>query len=132
HATTLAFTTFVLFQLFNLLNVRSEGRSALNRQVFTNYRLWLTVTLVIGLQVAIVNLPLLRGLFHTVPLTLVEWATAAALASSLVILDEVRKLIGRAWFRSRHERRRALTARAARSDLLPPADGLHGGHAGVP
>jgi P-type Ca2+ transporter type 2C len=36
HAATLAFTTFVLFQLFNLINVRSESRSAFRRHVFTN------------------------------------------------------------------------------------------------
>ena len=101
HAATLAFTTFVLFQTFNLLNVRSEGRSALNRQMFTNYRLWLAVLLVVGLQTAVVNLAPLRDLFDTVPLTLGEWAMAAAVASSLVVLDEVRKLLGRVWSRAR-------------------------------
>ena len=50
HAATLGFTTFVLYQLFNLLNVRSEGRSAFNRQIFTNYRLWVAVALVAGMQ----------------------------------------------------------------------------------
>ena len=95
HAATLAFTTFVFFQLFNLLNVRAEGRSAFHRSSFTNYRLWLTVALVIGLQVAVVTWAPLRGLFDTVPLALEEWAMAAAVASTLVLLDELRKLAGR-------------------------------------
>ncbi len=96
HAATLAFTTFVLFQLFNLLNVRFEARSAFNRQMFTNYRLWLAVALVAGLQIAVVNWPPLRSLFDTVPLTLAEWGLAVAFASTLVVLEEVRKLGGRA------------------------------------
>ena len=96
HAATLAFTTFVLFQLFNLLNVRSEGRSAFNRQLFTNYRLWLAVALVAGLQVAVVTWAPLRALFDTVPLSLEEWGMAVAFASTLVVLDELRKLSGRA------------------------------------
>ncbi len=101
HAATLAFTTFVLLQLFNLLNVRSENRSAFRRHVFTNYRLWLAVALVIGLQVAVVTWSPLRGLFDTVPLTLEQWMTAAAFASTLVLLDELRKLAARALSRWR-------------------------------
>jgi Ca2+-transporting ATPase len=92
HAATLAFTTFVLFQLFNLLNVRSEGRSAFNRQLFTNHRLWVAVALVVAMQIGIVNWSALRGLFATVPLSLEEWGLAVAFASTLVVLDEARKL----------------------------------------
>ncbi len=107
HATTLAFTTFVLFQLFNLLNVRSERRSAFNRQIFTNYRLWLAAATVVAVQVAVVTWAPLRDLFHTVPLTPGEWAMAAGVASTLVILDELRKLIGRA--RARLPSRREIS-----------------------
>lgn len=114
HAATLAFTTFVLFQLFNLLNVRSEGRSAFNRQLFTNYRLWLAVALVAALQVAVVTWAPLRSLFDTVPLSLEEWGIAAAFASTLVVLDELRKLAGRllSWVAARpaNPKRRQATA----------------------
>lgn len=110
HAATLAFTTFVLYQLFNLLNARSEGRSAFNRQILTNYRLWLAVALVAGLQVAVVNWAPLRGLFDTVPLSLKEWGMAVAFASTLVAFDELRKLIGRALSRVAPLRRRHATA----------------------
>jgi P-type Ca2+ transporter type 2C len=34
RALTLAFTTFVLFQFFNVFNARSENGSALNARVF--------------------------------------------------------------------------------------------------
>jgi Ca2+-transporting ATPase len=95
HAATLAFTTFVLFQLFNLLNVRAEGRTVLNRQILANRHLWLAVALVAALQVAVVTWSPLRRLFDTVPLSPREWGLALAFASTLVVLDELRKLAAR-------------------------------------
>lgn len=95
HAATLAFTAFVLYQIFNLLNVRSEGRSAFNRQLFANYRLWVAVGVVLAMQVTLVNWAPLRRVFETVPLSLTEWGVAALFASLLVVLDEVRKLAAR-------------------------------------
>lgn len=109
HAATLAFTTFVLFQLFNLLNVRTEPRSVFSRQTFTNARLWLALAVVAGLQVAIVTWGPLRRLFDTVPLSASEWGLAAAFASSLVAVEELRKLGARAL-----ARRRASTGHATR------------------
>ena len=41
HARTVAFTTLVLFQLFNVFNCRSQRQSALNGQFFQNGWLWL-------------------------------------------------------------------------------------------
>ena len=40
RAMTLAFTTFVLFQFFNIFNARAEHRSAFNRQFFANGKLY--------------------------------------------------------------------------------------------
>jgi Ca2+-transporting ATPase len=114
HAATLAFTTFVLFQLFNLLNVRTEPRSVFSRQTFTNARLWLALVVVAGLQVAIVTWGPLRRLFDTVPLSASEWGLAAAFASSLVAIEELRKLGARALARRRssagHAKRRPVPA----------------------
>ncbi|MFM7490822.1 MAG: HAD-IC family P-type ATPase, partial [Actinomycetota bacterium] len=39
-AGTMAFNTFVLFQFFNILNVRSDRNSVFRRQTFTNWQLW--------------------------------------------------------------------------------------------
>lgn len=120
HAATLGFTTFVLFQLFNLLNVRAEGRTALNRQLFTNRYLWLAVALVAALQVAVVTWVPLRRLFDTVPLSLREWGLAVAFASTLVVLDELRKLALRGLSRLTPRRRRqpavARTSRRPRKN----------------
>jgi Ca2+-transporting ATPase len=40
QAPTLAFTTFVLFQFFNVFNARAETGSAFNRHFFANRMLW--------------------------------------------------------------------------------------------
>ncbi len=43
RATTLAFTTFVLFQFFNVFNARAETGSAFTRHFFSNRPLWLAL-----------------------------------------------------------------------------------------
>jgi Ca2+-transporting ATPase len=47
---TLAFTTFVLFQFFNIFNARTEHGSAFNAQFFSNGKLWLALFAVVALQ----------------------------------------------------------------------------------
>ncbi len=91
-AMTLAFTVFVLFQFFNIFNARAEQRSAFNRQFFANGKLWLALLGVIGLQIVAVHWEPAQTIFSTVDLTVFEWLVAAAVASSVLLLDEVRKL----------------------------------------
>ena len=60
-ATTLAFTTFVFYQVFNLLNVRSDTNSAFSRQTFANGAIWVSLAVVIVLQVLVVHLDVMRA-----------------------------------------------------------------------
>jgi Ca2+-transporting ATPase len=91
QAGTLAFTTFVLFQVFNLLNVRSREASVVSRHTFTNRALWISVAGILGLQVAVVYLPVLQDFFETTTLSGQQWAVAVAVASSVLWVEEVRK-----------------------------------------
>jgi Ca2+-transporting ATPase len=91
-ASTLAFTTFVLFQFFNIFNARFEHGSAFNRQFFGNSRLWLALAVVVGLQIVVVNWGPAQAIFDTVDLTLTEWGIATLVASSTLLFEEVRKL----------------------------------------
>ena len=50
YALTLAFTTFVLFQFFNVFNARAEHGTAFNANFFKNGKLWLTLASVVALQ----------------------------------------------------------------------------------
>jgi len=95
HAQTMAFTTLVLFQLFNTFNCRSEDHSALH-QPFGNRWLWLALAVSASLQVAVVHVPFLQRPFRTVPLTLGDWVLCVAAASSVVWIVELEKLVLRA------------------------------------
>jgi len=91
-AHTMAFTTFVLFQAFNVFNARVSEGSAFNRNFFRNGKLWIAIVGVLILQALVVHLPPAQKLFHTAALSLEQWLIAAAIASSVLLLDEARKL----------------------------------------
>jgi Ca2+-transporting ATPase len=102
YALTLAFTTFVLFQLFNVFNARVEHVSAFNRQFFSNAKLWAALAVVLGLQVLVVHWAPAQALFHTTGLSARDWALAVAVASSILLLDESRKLLRKLFRGPRH------------------------------
>jgi len=95
HALTLAFTTFVLFQFFNVFNARAEHGSAFNRQFFANGKLWAALAAVVTLQVLVVHWGPAQAVFGTTALTAADWGMAFAVAASVLLLDELRKLLSR-------------------------------------
>jgi Ca2+-transporting ATPase len=102
-AMTLAFTTFVLFQFFNIFNARAEHGSAFNAQLFSNGKLWLALFAVIALQVVAVHWEPAQAIFDTVDLTQGEWLAATGVASSTLFLEEARKLLLRLFKRNTSE-----------------------------
>lgn len=92
---TLAFTTFVLFQTFNLLNVRSREKSVFSRHTFTNRAPWISLGAILVLQVVVVYVPFLQDFFSTTAIPAVHWALAVAIASAVLWLEEVRKVVSR-------------------------------------
>ena len=92
-AMTLAFTTFVLFQFFNIFNARAEHGSAFNRQFFANGKLWLALASVVLLQIVAVHWAPAQVIFDTVDLSLNEWLLATVVASSVLLIEELRKLL---------------------------------------
>ncbi|QOZ06697.1 HAD-IC family P-type ATPase [Bradyrhizobium sp. CCBAU 51765] len=95
RALTLAFTTFVLFQFFNAFNARVEEGTAFNRRIFDNPMLWVSLCGVLGLQIIVVNWEPAQKLFNVTNLSLFDWLLAACVASSVLLLEEARKLGGR-------------------------------------
>lgn len=95
RALTLAFTTFVLFQFFNVFNARVERGTAFNRHFFENRMLWASLAGVVALQAVAVHWPPAQSVFGTTALTSREWAIAAGVASLILLLEEGRKLIAR-------------------------------------
>ncbi len=95
HAQTMAFTTLVLYQLFNALNSRFEERSAFHRPL-ANRWLWLAILLSVALQVAVVQVPFLQRAFRTAPLAPGDWLLCVAVASTVLWVVELKKLVTRA------------------------------------
>ena len=104
YAVTLAFTTFVLFQFFNIFNARAEHGSAFNRQFFRNGKLWLALAAVVVLQIVVVHWGPAQAIFDTVSLTPQDWALSAAIASSTLLVEEARKRVARWIFGGRPDR----------------------------
>ncbi|WP_241989146.1 cation-translocating P-type ATPase [Cryobacterium serini] len=100
-ASTLAFTTFVFYQVFNLLNVRSDTHSVFSIQTLTNRSIWVALVAVIILQVCVVQLEVLQGLFDTTGLTAPQWGMAVLVGSSALWVEEIGKAIVRALDRRR-------------------------------
>jgi Ca2+-transporting ATPase len=91
YARTMAFTTLVLFQLFNAPNARSDERSAFHR-LFRNPWLRGALVLSLALQILVVYAPFLQPAFGTVSLNLGDWLVCVAVASSVLWLRELSKL----------------------------------------
>ena len=91
----MAFTTLVMYQLFNVFNARSDERSAFS-EMFTNKWLWFAVALSLLMQIAVVHVPFLQTAFSTTSLSFENWLTCAAVASSVIFAREIFKLFVRA------------------------------------
>ena len=90
YAQTMAFSTLMFFQMFNVLNCRSEFSSLFKIGVFSNMRLWGAIIVSLLLQALVINTPLSR-FFSTVPLSMMDWLTVILVASSVFIIVEIYK-----------------------------------------
>ena len=94
RAQTMAFTTLVLFQLFNVFNARSDEASAFH-QLFHNKWLWSAVTVSVSLQIAVIYVPVLQVAFSTQALTFGEWMQCTVVASCVLWFRDASKYVGR-------------------------------------
>jgi Ca2+-transporting ATPase len=92
HARTMAFTTLMLFQLFDVYNCRSRRRSAFDG-LFENK--WLIVAVAFSLltHVLVIYVPVLQAAFHTVPLSASDWLVATGIGATLLIGMELAKVV---------------------------------------
>ncbi len=94
-AQTMAFTTLMLFQMFNVLNQRSEHASLFAVGMFKNIWLWAAIIVSIGLQFAVIEIPFLQHLFGTVHLAAKDWLIAIGVSASVLVFGEIVKLLKR-------------------------------------
>ena len=118
YAQTMAFTTLMLFQMFNVLNARSDERSAFVH-LFTNHWLWTALGVSLLLQVVVLYTPFLQRAFGTVSLSAQDWVFCAAIASSVLWLREINKLVGRVAESTRRVRPRLQLTRRGTQGRSP-------------
>jgi P-type Ca2+ transporter type 2C len=109
-AATMAFTTFVFYQAFNLLNVRHDTRSAFSRETLHNHTAYIATAAVIVLLVSVVEMGALQEFFTTTDLTSGQWLICAAVGSTILWAGELVKIVIRA--RQRRSRREGYDATA--------------------
>jgi Ca2+-transporting ATPase len=95
HAQTMAFTTLMMFQLFNVFNARSDTATAF-RGLFANMWLWAAIGMSLALHAAVIYAPFLQQAFSTSSLSPGDWVRCAAAASSVLWLRECSKAFTRA------------------------------------
>ncbi len=99
RALTASFTTLAVFQWMNAWNCRHDRRSVFGMSPFSNRYLVGSLAVVILLQLLAVYHPFLQGVLHTVPLTLADWGGIALVSLSVLLVEEIRKVIARIFVR---------------------------------
>jgi Ca2+-transporting ATPase len=92
---TVVFTVLTVSQLFHSLAVRSETASLFKIGLFSNLPMLGAVLLTVLLQLAVIYLPVLNGIFHTQPLPAADLAICFALASLVLVVVEIEKWLMR-------------------------------------
>lgn len=91
---TILFTLFVVFQLFNAFNSRELGNASLFANLLRNKVMIGVFALMFALQVLVVQFG--GAMFRTVPLPIDMWLKIIAVGFGVVVLQEVIKTVKRA------------------------------------
>lgn len=89
--TTMTFTCFVLFDMFNALTCRSLSKSVITMGVFTNRMFLYAVGGSLLGQLLVIYFPPLQIIFQTEALSLLDIILLCILCSSVLIVDEIWK-----------------------------------------
>jgi len=94
-ARTVCMSVMAIAQVFNALNCRFEKKSIFQTNPFSNWFLVIAIFVSSGLQVLAVYAPALQGILRTAPLAARDWALIIPAAASVLIVEEMRKLVMR-------------------------------------
>ncbi|MBI5392696.1 calcium-translocating P-type ATPase, SERCA-type [Candidatus Woesearchaeota archaeon] len=92
YAVTVAFTTFVMFQMFNVINWKAYEERLFTTKLFQNKWLWLAIALSISLQLLLLYTPLSKA-FGVVPLSIKDWVMIIVVSSSVLWFGEIVKIV---------------------------------------
>jgi len=93
--TTMTFTSFVLFDMFNALTCRSEGKSVLRGEIglFSNKMFNYAVAGSLIGQATVIYVPFVQKIFQTEALSLLDLVCLIIVASAVFWVDEARKFM---------------------------------------
>ena len=92
---TMLFSTLVFSQLFFALSVRSRTKSIFNAPFKENPSLMYAILASFGLQLAVIYVPFMQGLFSTQALRIWDLLLSLALGSAILWIYEIKKLVTR-------------------------------------
>jgi Ca2+-transporting ATPase len=107
HAQTMTFSVFIVYQLFNVMNCRSNEESVFELGLFSNRAINYALLISTGLllffvQLSQVSIPVIGieigSLLSTNTLTQNDWMVVVLIASSVFIIEEFRKFIVKSGF----------------------------------
>ena len=93
--TTMTFAGIVVAQVGNVLASRTNKASIFKTSVKSNKWIWLGIASQITIISALVYIPILQRFFGTTGLGPYDWAFLALLAGTVILAEEVRKLVTR-------------------------------------
>jgi len=95
YATTLAFTTLMMFQMFNVINCKTLKASVFKEGLFSNKWLIWAILLSVVLQLVVVYVPFFNKIFSTTAMSGMDWVLVIVVSSSVFWLGEIIKLFRR-------------------------------------
>ncbi len=81
-AMTIAFTVFVMYQIFNVFNCKAKG-------MIPNRTLIIAVTLSFFLQLGVIYLPFLQHIFRTTAISYIDWILILIVASTIFLSEYI-------------------------------------------
>ncbi|CAB3369455.1 Hypothetical predicted protein [Cloeon dipterum] len=93
--TTMTFTCFVFFDMFNALSCRSQTKSIFTVGLFTNKIFLIAVSLSVIGQLLVIYFPPLQLVFQTEALTIKDLIFLLCLTSTVFWVSEIKKLVER-------------------------------------
>jgi len=96
-ARTVALTTMVLYQTFQVGNARSSTRSLFQIHPLSNRFLFLAAAAALTLHIVALHTPFLQFVLRVQPIPLELWPRMIVLAASIVVAVELHKMIRRRW-----------------------------------
>nr|XP_014350574.1 PREDICTED: calcium-transporting ATPase type 2C member 2 [Latimeria chalumnae] len=109
RTTTMTFTCFVFFDMFNALGCRAQIKSVFEIGLFRNHMFLYSVLGSILGQMAVIYTPPLQKIFQTENLSAVDLLVLTGLASSVFIVSEFVKLIEKCFFREKSCSKKNIT-----------------------